>query len=421
MSQEVTSIRALRGARTVVCGTLAALFSASAATSALQGQVSCSEWGLEETLRIGALDGDQALAGVLDLDVGPDGNVYVAQEFTPHIAVFSPAGDLVRTIGRAGDGPGEFDGWPVRLGWIGDTLWVKDHGATKLFSPDGRESRRIQFGHIMVEEGSRFRPGVPLADGTFLGTRVLSGNIPAFFTADSLSLPRFEPDGSLVDVIAKIAQPTRVPLSDGNFAAHPMESWIGESWLPVEVTPDGTAVIFVQNVRTETPASFDLVRMGIDGNGQMARRIPFEPRPVSSSEGDWLREVFGNWLAGDYQPRPSAFLSEATLERRRREAAAAIPIPQHYPPVRRLVAGEGGTIWVLRELTPPDLVDLWDVYGPEGDLEGSVRIRDGRSGRVPWFPRLTIFRASRVEVWGTTMDELDVPYIHRYRVRRGCN
>lgn len=385
------------------------------------GEEACGKiWTLAEALRIGSLDGDQALSGVLDLDVGPDGNVYVAQAFTPHVAVFSSGGELLRTIGRSGGGPGEFDGWPARLGWVRDTLWVSDHSTTKLFGADGHEARRVQFSHGMGVEGSRFKPGAPLADGTFLGRRVLTGDIPRFFTADSLSVPQFDADGELVGVIAKIAQPMRVRLPNDSYAMHPLADWRGVSTVPLEVTANGTAVIFVANVRTASPATFDLVRLGIDGDTLMVRRIPYDPRPVSSSEEDWLREVFAGWMAGDYLERPSAFLSEATLERRRRDASAAIVMPRYHPPVREIV-GEDGTIWVLRELNLPDRVDVWEVYGPDGALDGLVRITAGRSGLAPWLPRLKIFRADREEVWGRTIDELHVPYVRRLSVERGCS
>ncbi|NNF11851.1 MAG: hypothetical protein HKN72_01420 [Gemmatimonadetes bacterium] len=357
---------------------------------------------------------------MLDLDVGPDGNLYVAQQFIPHVAVFSPAGEAIRAIGRAGGGPGEFDGWPVKLGWIGDTLWAYDHSATKLFGADGRESRRIQFSHRIGAEGSRFEAGAPLADGSFLGRRVLSGDISKFYEADSLSVPRFDADGRLIEVIARIAQPLRVPLQDGSYASHPLASWSGVSWVPTEVTKDGTALILVRNIRSGAAATFDLVKVGIDGHTQMARQIRYEPKPVSSSEQDWLRETFSGWVAGDYLERPSRFLSEATLERRRRAAAAAIEFPPYHPPVRRIVAGEDGTIWVLRELELPDRVDRWEVYGPGGALEGSIRITTGRSHGEPWAPHLNILWADREQVWGTTVDELDVPYIHRFEIDRGC-
>ena len=49
-----------------------------------------------------------------------------------------------------------------------------------------------------------------------------------------------------------------------------------------------------------------------------------------------------------------------------------------------------------------------------------MEVGQGRSYVDPWSPRLGIVLASRDEVWGTTFDEYDVPYIHRYRVDRTC-
>ena len=53
-------------------------------------------------------------------------------------------------------------------------------------------------------------------------------------------------------------------------------------------------------------------------------------------------------------------------------------------------------------------------------LQGVVNIAHGRSSQLPWHPRLNVFQASRQEVWGTTVDELDVTYVHRYAVVRAC-
>jgi hypothetical protein len=37
-----------------------------------------SPWVLEETLRIGSIDGEVTLTWVRDLEVGPDGDIYVS-------------------------------------------------------------------------------------------------------------------------------------------------------------------------------------------------------------------------------------------------------------------------------------------------------------------------------------------------------
>ena len=66
---------------------------------------------LNEELIIG--EEDELEGGVLNrpqsLDVDPDGNIYVMDWGDVEIKVFSPEGTLIRTIGRKGQGPGEFE------------------------------------------------------------------------------------------------------------------------------------------------------------------------------------------------------------------------------------------------------------------------------------------------------------------------
>lgn len=376
-------------------------------------------WRLEETTRIGSLDGDQALSEVLDLAIGPTGNLYVAQQSAPYVTVLSDEGTLLRRLGRAGGGPGEFNGWPLRLGWIGDTLWVTDHRTTKLLTARGEEIRRIAFGNRVAREGSLFIPGPPLANGTLLPRRLIVGNAPVFFTVDSLSLPRFDGDGVEVGTIARLPQPMRVRLEGDEYSTHPLADWMGLAALPMAPVPDGRGVVFVREGPSQPRSWFDVIRIDMDGDTVFVRRIEHEPRPVTSRERDWFRSRFAASVAGDYLARPSAMMGDRTRERRRREAASSIEFPRYHPPVRRIVVGIDGSLWLLREASPPELVDVWEVYGPQG-LEGRIRIETGRSGREPWGPRLNLHRASRDEVWGVSIDDLEVPYIHRYNVNRSC-
>jgi hypothetical protein len=56
------------------------------------------------------------------------GRVYVADTYTTNVRVFDSAGVYVRTLGRRGQGPGEFI-WPSGLTWQNDsTVWVLDDG-----------------------------------------------------------------------------------------------------------------------------------------------------------------------------------------------------------------------------------------------------------------------------------------------------
>lgn len=402
--------------------------------SPVLGQAVCeAPWTLEETLRIGSIDGEDALSGVLDLDVGPDGSVYMAQQFLPYVTVFSPDGQPSGRIGRAGSGPGEFDGWPGRLGWSGDTLWVTDHSTTTLFDADGDVLSQVDFRTLIPEEASSLRPGRPAGDGTFLtirgATTAGGGSMDRFFAAERLPVLRASASGEAIDTIAIVRHQMSVgiPQERGGvgYTSHPLNgSWEGgfQQFAPA---PDGASIFLIGEIRArEQPASFDLLRIAVTGDTLLHRRVPYEPRPVTDRDRSWLTEVFGNNQAGDYTPdsesSPFGARDEAARERDRRAAREAITFPEHHPPVREIVPGHDGSIWLLRELDVPDLVDRWEIYGPDGTLEGTVLVDDGRSSVVPWGPRMNVFRVTRDEIWGVTLGTFDEPYVHRYRVDRSC-
>ncbi|MCB9519187.1 MAG: hypothetical protein H6691_09750 [Gemmatimonadales bacterium] len=69
-------------------------------------------------------------AGVRSFAVSPAG-VIVVDNGERQLRVIAPDGSLLRTIGRAGEGPGEFSG-PLQLGWLHDTLVVVDPGLARV-------------------------------------------------------------------------------------------------------------------------------------------------------------------------------------------------------------------------------------------------------------------------------------------------
>jgi len=77
--------------------------------------LSGSVWGAEATLvpevSIGELDGpEEYLFGwIFAIAVDDDRNVYVFDYQAQHVGVFDSAGNYVQTLGREGEGPGEFN------------------------------------------------------------------------------------------------------------------------------------------------------------------------------------------------------------------------------------------------------------------------------------------------------------------------
>ncbi len=71
-----------------------------------------------------------------DVTVGPDGRVYVSDDRKHSVHVFSDGGDCLFTIGREGEGPGEFK-QPRKLTIAGDFLVVSDGAKLSKWTLDG--------------------------------------------------------------------------------------------------------------------------------------------------------------------------------------------------------------------------------------------------------------------------------------------
>lgn len=391
------------------------------------GQATCNlDWTLEETLRIGSWDGEDALTYVQELAIGPDGEVYVPQAFLGSVLVFSPNGTLIRSFGRFGSGPGDFQDGPRSVTWVKDTLWVADRLRAQSFDPDGRARDFVSFQEIDWNEGSIYRPDAPLADGTFWARRAVTpvgdDRVP------TLAIRRFSTEGATIDTVAIVdARNSRIITrreGGGGFADHPIWGMLPGALggLKQLLASDRSSLALLGEVR-ERPGSgsFDLLRISLEGDTLLRRSISYEPRRITREEEEWWFQEFGTYLAGDNRQGQRRFLQRSDAERNRmRELAREIFwLPEYYPPVRRIMAGADETIWLLREFDVLEAVDRWEVYSFDGELIGRVTNR-GRDRFVPWLPRLRVLRASRDALWTTTTDEFDVSYIHRFRIDRGC-
>jgi len=391
-------------------------------------QTACRlDWTLEEALRLGSLTGEDALSYFGSVAVGSDGEIYVPQMSLGSVLVFSSDGRLVRELGRKGSGPGEFEDGPRVVSWIDGELWVADRFRAQSFGPDGTPRAFVSFQTWVGEEGSAFRPEVPLADGHYWARRTVStirgGAQPA-----SLAIRRWDEDGAMIDTIAILdVRDQRVVLSPetGGFARHPLWGMLpggGPGELSQVLAADRASVVLIGEVR-EDEGSFDLLRITTVGDTVLKRSLPYVPREISRNEREWWFDQFAAVMAGDSSQTRAGYLraSEATRNRERAAAREAFWLPEHYPPVRRILAGEDGTIWLLREPNVLEPKDRWEVYDQEGELIGRITDSLGRARFTPWLPRLDVLQASSEALWVSTMDDFDVPYLHRYRIDRGCS
>jgi hypothetical protein len=340
-------------------------------------------WRLERVVRIGRVTGaDPFVFGrVSDVVLGPDTLVYVLDALAHEVRVFDLAGRHMRTIGRAGEGPGEFlSPYALAIDPHG-RLWVADQSSIAYSVFDG--------------------------DGTFLRRRQKPSRWP--LTPGLLS---FSSDGSLYEYGR---------LAGGNAA--------------VRMTVDSEIV--ARDTVTLAPFTPLLFQRPPGQGERMGTIVPYSPRQVTAvgPRGDvWTgvgdRYRVANVRGDDDTVRvveleaPRASLSDAERHRADSVAARAAArgfvadrsrIPSAHPYFTSLTVDEDDRLWVRRPAADPPLEPdgtcgaVYDVFTPGGRYLGSV------PAPVDAVPAPYITRRYLV---GVRRDTLDVPYVEVFRIVR---
>jgi hypothetical protein len=344
-------------------------------------------WRLRDapTLEIGASpsSAEEEFNGIRRVLVLPRGDIVIANASQPPaVRIFDSAGVHVRTIGRTGEGPGEFRAvWDV---WLApDTLVVFDPGVSRVsyFAFDGtflgavnllqREGRTSGLGAV---PWSRF------ADGTFLMR-------PNRFLPDSARGPgrasvhatRALADGTTVDTIGFFPEADYVVSPQGG----PRQPRFGK-----------LAVIYVNGTSMYRGMGDDFTIDEYDVTGRHVRSIRrrHEPVVVTDALVDRLR-------THDVEAAPP----------QRREA-----IGRDYaerPRLDRLPAfgsnwllDEERNLWVQQFTTALDGAVAWSVFATDGQWLGDVTIPAAFRPHV----------IGRDHVLGVWRDSLDVETVRRY-------
>lgn len=349
------------------------------------------EWRLSPDLRVGGIDGPQALTTISDGVVHADGRIFVAQPQDNAVKVFDDSGRLVGSYGRRGGGPGEFE-HPARMGWADGALWVFDRGLGRMnfLDPDGRprDSRRVP---VSTSEAVVLADGAVLAKESAPARSVIQGAV------DRVPLTRFEASTSGRDTIAWLALGDQLrALELGGqriYSTHPF----GDNTL-WDGSPDGSAIVLVDRLAGlgDGGPMFVVTKLTLAGDTIFSKRYPYTPRPISH---DRIDAFIAEWKDKVLPDGPA--WTEISHDRLR----ALFDLPQNHPPVSQVVVG-AGTIWLRRE------------DRGSGDVEWMVL--DAGDGQVIAFAvaprRLEIFHASPQAVWGVEHDDLEVPFLVRYRV-----
>ena len=132
-----------------------------------------------------------------------DGSVVVAERGSGQLRIYDRTGEHLRSMGRVGEGPGEFRQlWFLRV-LPGDTIWVGDFRPMRYFvySSDGEWIRTIDLDPVYP---SPTRDGGVLASGVSINVRNERAERWDFKTPETWQVEAHAPDGKLIGPVAAV-------------------------------------------------------------------------------------------------------------------------------------------------------------------------------------------------------------------------
>src|SRR5687768_3681092 len=221
-------------------------------------------------------DPNQEFSGFVIPVLLSDGRIVVANGGTSELRFFGSEGKWVKSVGRRGGGPGEFEA----LGWLdvgaGDTLRTYDWSLRRLsvFSPDGDFVRPVSL-HAGGEVSSP-RPLGMLGDGRLIAQSQKSVTIESKPGAGRDTVPLFA-----LDLVQGVAD------SLGRFPSHEHLIHTGKGSVSAGSLPFGKdlhVLVHGSRVYVGTSDGPEVLVLGTDGRIERVVRWTAAPVPVRSEE-----------------------------------------------------------------------------------------------------------------------------------------
>lgn len=377
-------------------------------TATLRAQPRLREFSLTRPIRIGADDGGAAeLQGFVRPLRAPNGDTYVAAGCT--ITRFNTGGRLLATLGRCGDGPGEFRSIAA-LGLLRDTLWVADqhHRRVTLFGTEGRVVTTYPLSYdprhpalARAVPTAMLRGDIAIAEGALASPQSEAAESRAPVRSPLVRLQR---NGGVLDTLA-----TLVVRTAPDIIVTLRDMWLGTYRQPHTLTShwtarsDGEALAVADVVPTPTP-HISLRLFDARGRVTSSRRVPFTPMPWTAR----LRDSAMAALEAYALPEEGPTVSAADRDAVRKQLRAQLVLPPFVPPLTHFLLGNDGSIWLRREEYAPG-GPIWQVLNAAGEFIGSLRAPPG--ARVVY--------ADLTRVLSVEADPDGIPYVVAYTLHTG--
>lgn len=339
-----------------------------------------------------------------------DGRVAVADGASNEIRVFGPDGAHQTSVGRTGEGPGEYQ---IMAGlWHTDTdsIVVLDVAIRRLtvLGPTAEYGRSFSLGGM----GGAMIPGadgsvnmsIPagvLDDGSLIGMantfRINDTREGAF--RDPLPLIRYGPDGAVRDTVAEVPG-LEMEMMTMSFAGQSFSSPT-----PVSLGKQTLAVARGSRLYVATNEAWEVEAREADGTLRALFRVGAAPRPLAEADIATHRQEQRDLV--DAQPGMS--MAPQELKDQIYERINVAPYPTTLPFIANLLVDDTGHLWAQEVSRPGDLRQRWGVFTPEGRL-------------VTWLVMPERFRPTHITtdaIVGIWQDPDDVEHVRVYGLTRG--
>ena len=317
-----------------------------------------------------------------------DGSVAVADDYSMEVRIFDPSGAHVRSMGREGEGPGEFKRLWQMWRLPGDTPWVGDYRPWRyqVYTSTGEWIRTVTLDPIYPNPS---RAGGVLANGVSINARDESARPQDFRTPDRQHVEAHAPDGKLTGIVASVRGRTFGQVDDGTLNYY-LSPWYDSS---PSIDAEAGTIVIANGRDPEVRVLDDEMRL------RLVIRWDDPGAEVTSAHIEAAREAERRRALENGE---ISQFEEANLSLKR-------PAAEVLPAVSSVKAGMDGSVWVWRYRKPGETGPRLMGFGPEGDFV--CHLVSGKSG-------FTIREFGADYVLGVHTNEFGVQHVAMYDLKR---